>query len=111
MNQSINEKRLIYGSCFALITTALSFAIRAGVLPQIGEQYGISATELGFINSMWFFGFPLSMILGGIFYNRIGPKVIMQVAFLAHTLGILLTVFTTEIGRASGRERVESGVG
>lgn len=95
MNQSINQKRLFYGSCFALITTALSFAIRAGVLPQIGEQYGISATELGFINSMWFFGFPLSMILGGIFYNRIGPKVIMQVAFVAHTLGILLTVFTT----------------
>src|SRR5699024_6132279 len=58
------------------------------------EQYGISATELGFINSMWFFGFPLSMILGGIFYNRIGPKVIMQVAFVAHVLGVLLTVFT-----------------
>lgn len=95
MNQAINQKRLFYGSCFALITTALSFAIRAGVLPQIGEQYGISATELGFINSMWFFGFPLSMILGGIFYNRIGPKVIMQIAFVAHTLGILLTVFTT----------------
>lgn len=94
MTQSINQKRLFLGSCFALIATALSFAIRAGVLPQIGEQYGISATELGFINSMWFFGFPLSMILGGIFYNRIGPKVIMQVAFLAHVLGVLLTVFT-----------------
>ena len=94
MTQSINQKRLFLGSCFALIATALSFAIRAGVLPQIGEQYGISATELGFINSMWFFGFPLSMILGGIFYNRIGPKVIMQVAFVAHVLGVLLTVFT-----------------
>lgn len=94
MTQSINQKRLFLGSCFALIATALSFAIRAGVLPQIGEQYGISATELGFINSMWFFGFPLSMILGGIFYNQIGPKVIMQVAFVAHVLGVLLTVFT-----------------
>lgn len=95
MNEQINKQRLFLGSCFALITTALSFAIRAGVLSQIGEQYGISATELGFINSMWFFGFPISMVLGGIFYNKIGPKVIMQVAFAAHTLGILLTVFTT----------------
>src|SRR5690625_4430780 len=95
MDLPINQRRLFLGSCFALITTAFSFAIRAGVLPQIGAEFGISATELGFINSMWFFGFPISMILGGIFYNQIGPKVIMQVAFLAHTLGILLTIFTT----------------
>lgn len=95
MDQAINQRRLFLGSCFALITTALSFAIRAGVLPQIGEQFGISATDLGFINSMWFFGFPISMILGGIFYNKIGPKVIMQIAFVAHTLGILMTIFTT----------------
>ena len=42
-----NKQRLFYGSCFALITTALSFSIRAGILPQLGEELNLSATQLG----------------------------------------------------------------
>jgi hypothetical protein len=53
-----NNKRLFYGSCFALITTAFSFSIRAGILPQLGEAFNLSAQQLGFINSIWFFGLP-----------------------------------------------------
>ena len=89
-----NSKRLFYGSCFALITTAFSFSIRAGILPQLGEEFQLSGQQLGFINSMWFLGFPISMILGGLFYHTIGPKKIMQFAFLTHTLGIILTIYS-----------------
>lgn len=93
MNEQLNKNQLFYGSCFALITTALTFSIRAGILPQLGDEFGLSAEQLGFINLMWFIGFPISMILGGIFYNSIGPKRIMQIAFVAHVLGILLTIY------------------
>lgn len=89
-----NKNRLFYGSCFALITTAFSFSIRAGILPQLGEAFGLSGQQLGFINSMWFLGFPISMILGGLFYHTIGPKRIMQFAFLTHMLGIILTIYS-----------------
>ena len=89
-----NSKRLFYGSCFALITTAFSFSIRAGILPQLAETFSLSGQQLGFINSMWFLGFPISMILGGVFYHTIGPKRIMQFAFATHTLGIILTIFS-----------------
>ena len=61
-----NSNRLFYGSCFALITTAFSFSIRAGILPQLAETFSLSGQQLGFINSMWFLGFPISMILGGL---------------------------------------------
>jgi MFS family permease len=88
-----NNLRLFYGSCLALVTTAFSLSIRGGVLPQIGAEYGISAQDIGFVNSMWFVGFPITMVIGGIFYNTIGPKRIMAFAFFAHTLGILLTIF------------------
>ncbi len=88
-----NKNRLFYASCFALITTAFSFSIRAGILGQLGTEYQFTAEQLGFINGMWFFGFPLSMLVGGLFYKQIGPKRIMQFAFFAHTLGILLTIF------------------
>ena len=89
-----NNKRLFYGSCFALITTAFSFSIRAGILPELGQTFDLSAKQLGFINQMWFLGFPISMVLGGIFYSTIGPKKIMTFAFFAHTVGILLTIYS-----------------
>jgi MFS family permease len=89
-----NSKRLFYGSCFALITTAFSFSIRAGILPQLGETFDLSATQLGLINQMWFLGFPISMILGGIFYTSLGPKRIMMIAFVAHAIGILMTIYS-----------------
>lgn len=93
MTEQLNKRTLFLGSCFALITTAFTFAIRAGILPQLGDQFGLSAEQLGFINSMWFLGFPISMVLGGIFYNSIGPKKIMQFAFFAHTVGIIMTIY------------------
>ena len=93
MNENVNKSALFNGSCFALITTAFTFSIRAGILPQLGEAFGLSAEQLGFINSMWFFGFPISMIIGGLVYHTFGPKNIMMVAFVCHTIGILLTIF------------------
>lgn len=86
--------RLFYASCFALITTAFSFSIRAGILSQLGVEFDLSAKELGVINSMWFLGFPIAMVIGGIFYGTIGPKRIMTFAFFAHTIGILLTIYS-----------------
>lgn len=98
MKNSISKKEnnnfLFYGSCFALITTGFTFSIRAGILPQLGENFHLTAEQLGFINSMWFLGFPISMILGGIFYYRLGAHNIMKIAFFAHTIGIILTIFS-----------------
>jgi fucose permease len=87
------DNRLFYGSCFALITTALSFSIRAGILAQLGTELSLSANQLGFINSMWFLGFPISMVIGGLIYHKVGGKVIMQFALFAHAAGIILTIF------------------
>ncbi|MCL6217023.1 MFS transporter [Zunongwangia pacifica] len=93
MNKTLNKNALFWGSCFALITTGFTFSIRAGILPQLGAEFGLSAEQLGFINSMWFLGFPLSMVIGGLVYHIVGPKTIMTVAFIAHTLGIILTIY------------------
>lgn len=90
----VNNQRLFLGSCFALITTAFSFSLRAGILPQLAEEFSFTAEQLGFINSMWFFGFPIAMIIGGLVYHTVGPKKIMQFAFLTHALGIILTIYS-----------------
>lgn len=95
-----NSKKLFYGSCFALITTAFSFAFRASILPALGTELGIGETELGFVNMMWFWGFPISMIVGGLVYHTVGGKKIMQFALFAHTAGIIFTVLAPMFGGA-----------
>jgi MFS transporter, putative metabolite:H+ symporter len=90
---SSNKNRLFLGSCFALITTALSFAIGTGTAGNLAKDLNFSSEQNGFIGSTWFFGFPISMILGGLLYNSIGPKKIMQFAFLSHIAGIILSIY------------------
>ncbi len=96
MSQPINANRLFLASCFALITTAFSFSIRAGILTQLGTELNLDTVQLGHINQMWFLGFPISMILGGVFYSAIGPKLIMQIALVAHAIGILMTIYAVD---------------
>jgi len=96
MSQPINANRLFLASCFALITTAFSFSIRAGILTQLGSELNLDTVQLGHINQMWFLGFPISMILGGVFYSAIGPKLIMQIALVSHAIGILMTIYAVD---------------
>jgi MFS family permease len=88
-----NAQRVFRISCIALIVTAMTFAIRAGILGNLGAEYGLSGKELGWIASMAFLGFPLAMMFGGILYNAIGAKLIVWLAFIGHALGLLLTIF------------------
>jgi MFS family permease len=93
-NSKINANRLFYASCFALITTAFSFAIAAGILDQLKTELELTASQAGLIASMWFLGFPISMVIGGLIYHKIGGKAIMQFAFFAHGIGILMLIFS-----------------
>lgn len=90
---SLNQQSRIFAACcVSLIVTAMTFAIRAGILTELGLTFSLSDTELGWINSMAFFGFPVATIVGGLLYNAIGPKKMMYVAFFGHLLGLVLTI-------------------
>lgn len=93
LNNSINKSRLFQASCISLVVTSMTFAIRAGILGQLGTDFGLTDTQLGFVNSMAFLGFPLATIFGGLVYNTFGPRKLMVIAFVSHMLGLLLTIF------------------
>ena len=88
----INRNRLFWLSCISLIVTAMTFAIRAGILTQLSDEFALSDTQLGWVNSMAFLGFPLAMVVFGFLYNKLGPRLIMILAFLGHLLGLVLTI-------------------
>ena len=91
--EHINKNRLFLASCISLVVTAMTFAIRAGILGQLGADFQLSDTELGWVNSMAFLGFPIATIFGGLVYNSFGARNLMIIAFLSHLLGIVLTIF------------------
>ncbi|MEM1123391.1 MAG: MFS transporter [Bacteroidota bacterium] len=90
---TVNKSRLFNASCIALIVTAMTFAIRAGILTDLNEQFGLNDYQLGWVNSMAFLGFPVAMMVGGLLYNSIGPKKLMWIAFIGHLLGLVMTIF------------------
>ncbi len=93
METTISKKALFNASCIALIVTAMTFAIRAGILVELGNDFNLNNTQLGWINSMAFWGFPVATIFGGLLYNYFGPKKLLVFAFFAHLIGLIMTIY------------------
>jgi len=92
-NSGIQPSRLFLASCIALITTAMTFSIRAGILGELGSQFQMNDADLGWINAMAFLGFPIAMLIGGPLCDVVGMGRLLILAFLAHLVGISLTIF------------------
>ncbi|WP_269520494.1 MFS transporter [Alteromonas sp. BMJM2] len=85
--------RLFLLSCIALTVTAMTFGIRAGILGQLGVEFDLSNEQLGYVNLMAFWGFPLATMFGGVLYNAIGARALIWIAFACHLLGLVLTIY------------------
>jgi fucose permease len=89
----IHAGRLFTACCLALVTTAFAFAIRAGILAELAKNFGLTDTQLGYINQMAILGFPIATMVGGYLYNVVGAKRMIWLALGSHLLGILMTMF------------------
>ena len=90
--KDVNKKKLFLAACISLVVTAMTFAIRAGILDQLGVQFSLSDTQLGYINGMAFLGFPIATVVGGLLYNSIGARKLMIIAFISHIIGLVMTI-------------------
>jgi len=107
-----NRRSLFIASCASLLVTSLSFGIRAGILNDLGVEFELNGSELSRIAATAFWGFPVSMIIGGALVDTVGMKNLMRLAYIGHFVGILLTIFaggywslwisTLSIGLANG---------
>jgi MFS family permease len=92
---TIERNKLFWASCLALLVTALSFGIRAGIMNKLGTDFNLTTQQLGVITGAAFWGFPLAIVVGGFIVDIIGMKKLLVMAFVLHLAGILLTVFAT----------------
>ncbi len=90
-----NRDYLFWASSIALITTAMTFAIRAGLLGQLGSEMNLSPEDMGWVAGTAFWGFTLSMIFGGFLVDSLGMGFLLLLAFVGHVAGITLTIYAS----------------
>ncbi len=93
-----DKSRLFIASCIALVVTSMTFAIRARLETVFGpEGVGLSLEQIGYAFTPAFWGFTLAMIIGGPLVDTLGIKRITQFAFFSHLIGVVLTLFATNL--------------
>jgi MFS family permease len=96
--ESINKQRLFLASCIALITTAMTFAIRARLETVFGpEGVGLTLEQIGYAFTPAFWGFTLAMVIGGPLVDTLGMKRITWMAFILHLIGIVATILAKDM--------------
>lgn len=93
--KQIQPKKLFYTSCLSLIVTAMTFAIRAEIMPMWENGFTLDKEQIGLIAGTAFWGFTLAQIIGGPLIDVVGMKKILYLAFFCHIAGIALTISAT----------------
>ncbi len=92
-DQKINADRLFLASCIALIATAMSFAIRGDIMGDFEQVFSLNKTNVGWIAGAAFWGFGLSIFIGGPLCDALGMGNIIRLAAAGHIGGAILTIF------------------
>lgn len=91
-----NANRLFWMSCMALVVTAMTFAIRARLMPMWETGFSLSAKDSALAIGTAFWGFTLAQFIGGPLVDVIGMKRFVRIAFFLHLIGIVITIFARD---------------
>jgi MFS family permease len=89
---AVNQRRLFTASCVALVATAMTFAIRGDIMSDFEREFALSKTDVGWIAGAAFWGFGLSILVGGPLCDLLGMGTILRLAAVGHIAGTLATI-------------------
>src|SRR5499427_8709603 len=90
---SPRESRAFFvASCIALVATAMSFAIRGDLMGDFERLFRLSKIDVGWIAGAAFWGFGLSILVGGPLCDLVGMGTLLRLAAAGHIGGTLATV-------------------
>ena len=93
-SRPINAKRLFFGTCFALVPTAASFAILGDILGALKGQFILTNYQVGLIGGAALWGMAISQILLGSLAD-FGMRTMLRLAFACHLLGVATMISAT----------------
>jgi len=89
----MNHRKLFIASCIALVTTSMVFSVRGDILDALGADFHLNRRQTGVILSPAFWGFTLSILIGGSLVDFLGMRRLLLFSsggYVAAVLGILL---------------------
>ncbi len=89
----MNAKKLFIASCIALITTSMVFSIRGDILDSLGTDFHLSKEQIGYILSPAFWGFTLSIIIGGSLVDLFGMRRLLLLSAGGYVAAVLAIIF------------------
>ena len=90
--ETINKSRLFIVSSLALITTSVSFAIRAQLETVFISDFHLSSQDLGTAFAPVFIGLTVAMLIGGALVDHFGMKRVLWAGVIFHLIGITVTM-------------------
>jgi len=87
-----DARRFFVASCTALVATAMSFAIRGDVMGDFEQLFVLSKVDVGWIAGAAFWGFGLSILVGGPLCDLAGMGTLLRVAAAGHIGGAIATI-------------------
>jgi MFS family permease len=97
----MNKSRLFVGSCFALISTSVCFAVIGAIMGSLKQEFILSNEQVGYIGGAAIWGFTVSIFLLGPLVDALGMKNLMRFAGVCHLAGPLLMIFAGAAGDAA----------
>jgi fucose permease len=85
-------RRLFIASCIALVATAMSFAIRGDLMGDFERLFALNKTDVGWIAGAAFWGFGLSILVGGPLCDLVGMGMLLRLAAIGHIGGTIATI-------------------
>lgn len=85
--------KLFYACFVALMTTSFGFILRGLMLPEWGQEFNLTQTQLGEIAGVGLWPFAISIVLFSLVIDKIGYKTAMLVAFACHVTAAIMIVF------------------
>lgn len=76
----------------------MCFGVRAEIMDSLALQFHLTNEQIGWIAGAAFWGFTVSMFIGGQLCDLIGMRSLIAMGFAGHVGGVLLTIFATGFG-------------
>ncbi len=90
---SMNTKKLFIASCVALVTTSMVFSIRGDILDSLGADFHLTKEQIGLILSPAFWGFTLSIFIGGSLVDMLGMRRLLLTSAAFYIIAVLAIIF------------------
>lgn len=89
----MNSRRLFVASCISLLTTSMMFSIRGDIADALTTDFHLTKEQMGAILSPAFWGFTLSIIIGGSLVDWLGMRNLLLGSAVGYIASILLILF------------------